>query len=236
MKERRDRNPKRQEIERINLELQNLQEQVKTLKGTFYDTYTVQETVPDTYRFKSEIDPNAPDEFNMEPDTWKKVDKQIWVPRDPTTLERNQLDELAQGIRAKERAIGRLVDEINVAKVMETVSDVLKYLDPKKHKNDIANLKSLEEQHFSSLYDLQNHISRWSGGQSSVTRELYKAIKKSDGSDIDYQMGKVAKQLEDRVNVHKTEKTFNFNAFKEQIPRVNIDEDLDKDDSHSNSL
>lgn len=227
---------KLQQIERFNLELLDLQERVRTLKGSFYETYTRTELEPETFKFKQEIDPNAPDEFNLEPDTWKEVEKQILVPRNPTIGEKNQLADLAQQIKVKERQISQLKDSIQVAKVMETVSDVISYLDPKTHKNDIANLKYLQEQHFSDLHALKSHISGLSRGQSSVTRELYEAIQRTKGSDVDDQLSKVSEKIEERNNVHKTERSFNFKSFKEQIPRVNIDEDSSNENNDNFTL
>lgn len=149
---------------------------------------------------------------------------------------KNQLADLAQQIKVKERQINQLKDSIQVTKVMETVSDVISYLDPKTHKNDIANLKYIQELHFSDLHGLKGHISGLSRGQSSVTRELYEAIHRTTGADIDDQLSKVSKKIDDRNNVHKTERSFNFKSFKEQIPRVNIDEDSSNENNDNFTL
>ncbi|AWN74052.1 hypothetical protein LEAN103870_17400 [Legionella anisa] len=229
MKEKKSRiEQKLLQIERIGVELHDLEQQVRALKDTFYEIQTTKKWVPDTYKMKDEIDPNAPDEFNMEPATWKEVEEYERVSRAPTNQEKQQLVKLGEEIRSKERAIHTLEGEMQVAKVMETVKNVLIYLDPKTHKRDIANLQDLARQNFTGFYELRDYISTLSDGKSSVTRALYKAIKESNGSDIDVKLSKVSAKLEERVNVHKNEKSFNFenfkNSFKQEIPHVNIDE------------
>lgn len=129
---------------------------------------------------------------------------------------------------------------MDVAKVMYTVKAVIRYLDPTRHARDIANLQDLENRSYSDLNDLQNHINTLSHGQSSVTRKLYEAIQKSNSSNIDVKLEAVSDKIVERENVHKNEKSFSFenfkNLFKKEIPRVNLDENSESEDKNSPML
>lgn len=163
---------------------------------------------------------------------------------DNITTDLQKYEDLIKKAESEEDKKSRESKQLNTVK--QTVNEVIEYLkrDHNTHGKDIEQLQKLAK--IENLDELKQQVSKSPRGQSSVTRTLYDAIKKSDESNIDDQMTKVSNKITERTNYHDNEKILkiNFSSFKSMVKEMvegtkentsNLDEN-DKSDDDSSDL